>query len=86
MLDSPSVANKNYVRLVAVAGGRPPCTLLLATLACCVTRHPLTPAAATVAAAARGTASLPAAGAAFVHLLAYSCWLGCIVWTTFIAG
>lgn len=42
--------------------------------------------AATVAAAARGTAELPAAGAAFVHLLAFGTWFGAIVWTTFIAG
>jgi hypothetical protein len=43
-------------------------------------------AAATVAAAARGTAYLPTAGIAFVHLLSYAVWLGAIVWTTFIAG
>ena len=42
--------------------------------------------AAVVAAAARGTAYLPTAGIAFVHLLAYGSWLGAIVWTTFIAG
>ena len=42
--------------------------------------------AATVAAAARGTAYLPTAGIAFVHLLSYAVWLGAIVWTTFIAG
>ena len=59
-LDSPSVANKNWVRVAAIA--------------------------ATVAAAARGTAYLPQAGMAFVHLLAYSTWLGALVWTTFIAG
>lgn len=42
--------------------------------------------AATVAAASRGTAYLPAAGIAFVHLLAYAVNLGAIVWTTFIAA
>ncbi|PRW60938.1 Transmembrane 205 [Chlorella sorokiniana] len=60
MLDKPSVANKNWARVAAVA--------------------------ATVAAASRGTSYLPATGAAFVHLLAYSTWLGAIVWTTFVAG
>lgn len=37
--------------------------------------------AAVVAAAARGTAYLPATGVAFVHLLAYGSWLGSIVWS-----
>ncbi|KAL4427167.1 hypothetical protein ABPG77_001171 [Micractinium sp. CCAP 211/92] len=60
MLDAPSAANKNIVRLLA--------------------------ATAVVAAAARGTAYLPATGVAFVHLLAYGTWLGTIVWTTFVAG
>ncbi|PSC74334.1 Transmembrane 205 [Micractinium conductrix] len=60
MVDAPSAANKNIVRLLAVS--------------------------AVVAAAARGTAYLPTAGIAFVHLLAYGSWLGAIVWTTFIAG
>ncbi|KAL4459187.1 hypothetical protein ABPG75_014052 [Micractinium tetrahymenae] len=60
MLDAPSAANKNVVRLLA--------------------------ATAVVAAAARGTAYLPATGVAFVHLLAYGSWLGSIVWTTFVAG
>jgi hypothetical protein len=60
MLDAPSAANKNWVRLLAVS--------------------------ATVAAAARGTALLPSSGIAFVHLLAYSTWLGSLVWTTFVAG
>ncbi|EFN53418.1 hypothetical protein CHLNCDRAFT_136618 [Chlorella variabilis] len=41
---------------------------------------------ATVAAAARGTAYLPTAGVAFVHLLAYGIWLGSLVWTSFVAG
>jgi hypothetical protein len=49
-------------------------------------RRPLPAAAATVAAAARGTALLPSSGIAFVHLLAYSTWLGSLVWTTFVAG
>ncbi|KAI7839524.1 hypothetical protein COHA_006707 [Chlorella ohadii] len=60
MLDKPSVANKNWARVAAVA--------------------------ATVAAASRGTSYLPATGAAFVHLLAYSTWLGAILWVTFVAG
>lgn len=51
------------------ANARPP--LPLSTLLC----------AAVVAAAARGTAYLPATGVAFVHLLAYASWLGSIVWS-----
>ena len=38
------------------------------------------------AAAARGTALLPATGVAFVHCLAWGTWLGGVAWTTFITG
>ncbi len=39
-----------------------------------------------MAAASRGTAYLPAAGIAFVHLLAWGTWLGTLVYTTFVVG
>ena len=74
-----------------------PASLTARLPACLATSRPALPCpapppppphliAATVAASSRGTAVLGLAGISFVHLLAYSVWLGSIFWTTFVAG
>lgn len=42
--------------------------------------------AATVAAAAKSTSFLPAAGLGFAHVLTYSFWAGTLMWTSFVFG